>query len=568
MASSLVQGLEITPFLRPGQYHVGTMSTTGLGRAVDHFSQGSLQLSPNTLLKLGAISLAILAAPFTLWGIWILVRNWGAWKVRSRRPRPHYIRTWHGWVEAGKHADQMRRRQSRKGTHWPHCIPRTTTTDYGWVFWDPWGVGQDMHERGRRKSILRYLPSWARSYGDESTTPGTILASNQLHAVEEGRMTTRSVGHDAEAGPLGVVFTRYQSRPRPRRGQDANAQLHGYVDPDFGPRDRALPIPSDSGAAGAENGCNKRGRPWRVRSYGLTAADCSSCPILPNLNKILVESDVPSETNALVLARGELHDPHSSHVTHGIPHGTFSLPAAHSLPIGSKSKHWLSDPTSWESVYSHSVTTPKLDQANDGEGLTAPVDFDDLHELGDAATHRRPAGSDGQAVDFADRKSLVQWFRERLHVRMKPLNLSPYESVGREYSGTSGRPTSPTMSWVVRGAPMLTSISRFGGEGGEEKPMRRTGVIDRSTWSSQSLDLVSPDETRNLVTDERKPTISLDSSGSTTGPSSSDSTFHENSAPGQVSLIASFLPHHKVSGKLVRQWSTFPTRRIKVCITI
>lgn len=142
--------------------------------------------------KFAGIAISILAAPFILWGVCILVRNLRAWRVRRATPGLHYIRTWYGGVDAEKHARKVRTRQIRKSNSRSDRFSTGSTAECIRIFRDPSREQRGTHAQGRRKSILRFLPSWTRNYDDGSKLD-TLTSSDSLTTAEEGRLAIRLI---------------------------------------------------------------------------------------------------------------------------------------------------------------------------------------------------------------------------------------------------------------------------------------------------------------------------------------------------------------------------------------
>ena len=148
--------------------------------------------------KMVGVAVAISAAPLVLLGIWVVVRNWGAWKVVRPGPGPHYIRTWHGWVEAEKDEEGMLRKRRRKRENSPFCRGRTSpTAEHTWIFWDPTGEKKRIHDQRRQPSILRYPFPWTSNDGNRSAAPDRTKAPNSFSTAEEGRFSYASPRRDA-----------------------------------------------------------------------------------------------------------------------------------------------------------------------------------------------------------------------------------------------------------------------------------------------------------------------------------------------------------------------------------
>lgn len=141
--------------------------------------------------KITGISIAVLATPFILWGVWILVsRKLRAWRVRSVTPGSHCIGTWYGGVDAKKHAETLRTRQTRKANSRSDRFSTDSPAAHNRIFGGASREKRVTHAQGRRKSILRFLPSWTRNYDDGSAI-NTTSSPNSLSRAEEGNLAAR-----------------------------------------------------------------------------------------------------------------------------------------------------------------------------------------------------------------------------------------------------------------------------------------------------------------------------------------------------------------------------------------
>ena len=188
---------------------------------------------PSFFRFLAAISLGILCLPFSIWGLWIIVKDWGAWKIHSAEPRPHYVRTWHGWVEADTGAKKARIRRRRKDIIRRNLVWRTTNADYRWIFWDPHGNKQRQFDYERERSVLRFVPRWLRSTKHGSIQPDTTLVPNRLSAAEEGKITLRSFRHSCEIQPVCFSYTPHHSwiKSKHREGLPGSQQNVTWISP-------------------------------------------------------------------------------------------------------------------------------------------------------------------------------------------------------------------------------------------------------------------------------------------------------------------------------------------------
>lgn len=152
------------------------------------------KLSHGELRKIVAISIGVLAAPFILWGVWILVsRRLRAWRVRSATPGLHCIGTWSGGLDAENHAETLRTRQIRKANSRSDRFSTDFTAGHSRIIYDASREKRGTHARGRRKSILRLLPSWTRDHHGGSAI-NTTTSLNSLSLAEEGNLVTYLLG--------------------------------------------------------------------------------------------------------------------------------------------------------------------------------------------------------------------------------------------------------------------------------------------------------------------------------------------------------------------------------------
>ncbi|KAL8786395.1 MAG: hypothetical protein Q9213_002811 [Squamulea squamosa] len=155
--------------------------------------------SPRGLLQVGGFLAAIVAIPAVIGLIWYSIGHWGWWRLQRPGPRPVLVRTWHGWVDSGKINNKRQRNRLKKIQP---CIPRTTRTDYSWIFWDPTGGLQRKFHQDREKSIVRYLPQWMRSSPYGSTNSDT----NNDCDVEALQSSEVRGSHDvADGGNMGTL---------------------------------------------------------------------------------------------------------------------------------------------------------------------------------------------------------------------------------------------------------------------------------------------------------------------------------------------------------------------------
>ncbi len=516
-----------------------------------------------------------LVVPLLIWGILTLVRNWGVWKVRSPKPRPHYIKTWHGWVNAEKHAEKKAKRRTLGSISRQDGSLGTTTPDYSWIFWDPTGEKRKIYEQQRRqKSILRFLPASIRKYLDVFAAFGPPVVPNELSTAEDGRISVHSFQHDAQIQRLGV--SRCRACSRTYREQNVNGQFEGFDSLSSIFSDDGSPHSSDGEAAislGEESSYRRQHRQWEDRGHGVAPTDCSQCLSSQQANITSVESDVPNANGALVLDLEKIQVPHPSSITHGIAHRTFSLHAILSLLRPTRS---LWPPSSSDSSSRHSVDTPKLYPGRNPEGPVAPHNSDDVPRSGPATPQRRYCRSEVYHAEFAAEKPFAEDLCERLSIWAKPIVLDPYKSIGPEYGGTCGRPTSPAMGWLVGRESMDDSSSGFGGEGQQDMLSRRTAFPGCNTCSPTSFDRYSLNEVQNYApcgTEAKSRFDSCDSratckshhsaKGNLPGSSSSGSVFQGNHSLRHICITPS-PPDHQRAERVIRKYSTLPARRTQV----
>ena len=130
------------------------------------------------LLKFGGYCVAFLAGIVVIGYFAHLVSRWGWWRLNRPGPRPMMIRTWHGWVDSTKIKDKRQRNRLHKS---PPYIPRTSATNYNWIFWDPTGDLQRKFNQEKERSLIRWIPRWIRSSPVGSAEPG-IKSSDDIEA--------------------------------------------------------------------------------------------------------------------------------------------------------------------------------------------------------------------------------------------------------------------------------------------------------------------------------------------------------------------------------------------------
>lgn len=161
---------------------------------------------------------ALISSIFMTWNLWRTIRKWGLRKIRVQSPRPNYVRTWLGWVDREtwelKQAQRAKRKEAERDQHKFH---RTTKAKYKWMFFDPTWELQKRFDDQKKRSYIRLLPSWLRSYPHgtlQSGTSGTL--AGQVKAPK---------------GIYQFQFPDHQSSTHSRLSQSeslGNAQFDGY----------------------------------------------------------------------------------------------------------------------------------------------------------------------------------------------------------------------------------------------------------------------------------------------------------------------------------------------------
>ncbi|KAK3177158.1 hypothetical protein OEA41_008486 [Lepraria neglecta] len=89
------------------------------------------------------------------------VTNWGWWRLHGPGLKPHYVKTWHGWVVRDDFKENVAEPEKpqvlRQCWFWEWGLIRA---DYEWYCWDPHGHGKRREEEMRNRSYLRKLLRW------------------------------------------------------------------------------------------------------------------------------------------------------------------------------------------------------------------------------------------------------------------------------------------------------------------------------------------------------------------------------------------------------------------------
>lgn len=141
--------------------------------------------------------IALLMSIFIAWALWRMIHNRGSWKIHSPQPRPHYVRTPFGWVDQGTWELKQEELAERKDTKRDqHKIYRSSKANYKWIFHDPTGELQQRFDDQKKRSYLRLLPSWMRSYPHGTLQLGISAeqgkAPHGIHQYPEFQSSTHS----------------------------------------------------------------------------------------------------------------------------------------------------------------------------------------------------------------------------------------------------------------------------------------------------------------------------------------------------------------------------------------
>lgn len=409
-----------------------------------------------------AMSLAFIGIPFFIWGIWISVKNWGVWKLHSSGRRPHYIRTWHGWMEAGKAEDRARRHKRRREAWRLKFIWKTTTTDYSWIFWDPQGVKQQKYYEQREQSILRYLPYWTRSAKHGSLQPDFKLAPVRLEAAEEGKVSLRSFRHSSEIQPLGFSFTKHQSWLRSKHPANAFPAKRSNNAVSSFRQASTLPKAPDIYSLATlrkRKGSKIQRQAWNINSRGANRATYVHFLDPMDTSKILSDLSSLSETTS---SSHHLTFPYINprNKSNRITRRIFTFPQSSRLRNACISRHYISPPFIQHELPSRQRRTPNLYSERQINGTHISRDSEDSLES-PAALVRNRAKVEASLLPVA--RVFGNSVNRQLQVWEEPAIIKPGTSVGNEFSGADGRPGSPTTSWFTKGKEKRTVTLRSGG---------------------------------------------------------------------------------------------------------
>ena len=449
--------------------------------------------------NLGMISAALLLTPFMLWTAWHSVKGWGRWRLRKSGNRPHYVRTWHGWVETEKAARRAVERAQFRNHIRQKLAWRTTTADYSWVFWDPRGAKRQEYEDNRRRSMIRHLPRWTRSYEPGSLMPDARITPNRLEAAAEGKVSLRSFPHSSEIQPLGFSFTGNQSwlGSISKKGADTLTENHTLSD--------SLPMMTgalaDSRNAHGSGTVRKRifsrGRfqAWNADSPETFRATCTQFWVPKQTGNSDADVDPARESGASAL---RVHSsPTCQSAAVGLGRRTSSLPLFATLRNAYHARCVLRNPVETLPVRSH--TRPTLYPARVCDDDSAPENPDDLQGSGQMMTRLRNPEANLHASMPPSEGNLMQIVHQRFEPLAKTVVLNPFISIGTEYSGTAGRPGSPNMGWTTQGEPRaaVSELSQY-----EAGSVKGASSFSCSSCSSASLRSRSDGEYPNMHSSE------------------------------------------------------------------
>ena len=153
---------------------------------------------------------ALLSFIFVAWTLWRIIHDWGSWKIHAPSPRPQYLRKSFGWVGQEtlelKQAKLDKRKEAKRDNH---KFYRTTKADYKWIFHDPTGKLQQRFDDQKKRSYLRLLPSWMRSYPHGTLQSGVLVKQGkapkgiyQLSELQCSNHSRRSVSEPFEDADL------------------------------------------------------------------------------------------------------------------------------------------------------------------------------------------------------------------------------------------------------------------------------------------------------------------------------------------------------------------------------
>ena len=455
----------------------------------------------------------------------------GKWRLRNAGSKPHYVRTWYGWVGAEETANSALRHARLKKTLRKKLIWRTTTADHSWIFWDPDGTKYQKYRLQRDRSILRHLPTWLRSFEAGSQLPGSRFAPNRLEAAEEGKISMRSFRHSSEIQPLGFSFTRHQAwaRSHTRIREDVLAPTHksdGFESMKTGVIQDSQNVES-SGTVRRRQSSGRKVQVWNANSQETLRA-----------------------THTQFLNAKKTPDVQSTPGPHNVFNGS-TCKASSLLPFAALRNAYFSrrrsrsNPAATLPPQSQKTSMFYSDRAF--QGVCPPENSEDSPSSCHDTSRRQIPGDIHASMPRQD-INFMQNPSQKLESRVKPVVLNPIASVGAEYSGTAGRPESPAMSWTGRWELRDVSCQRLS-EYEEDENLEGASSFQSSSRSSASLNGCSKHENTYLDSDEgllpQARNLSIPSRLDNLGRMgihsarrllASDGAFRGSYAPGEINL--------------------------------
>lgn len=429
--------------------------------------------------NLGIISVTITLAPFVLWIVWNVLKGWGQWRILRPEHRPHYVRTWHGWVEGEKAATKSVERVQLRDHIRQKLVWRTTTTDYSWVFWDPSGAKRQEYEDNRRHSMLRHFPRWMRSYEPGSLWPDARITSDRLAAAEEGKVSMRAYRHSSEIQPWGVSFTENESWREwsSKKGADPLTENHKHSDS----------LPMMTGALADSRNAHilstvRRRKPsrGRIQVWDANGQETfrATCPVPRQAENLDADVDPARESGASSLRVQP--SPTSQNVAAGFARRACSLPLFAILPKAYHARPRSKYPV--ETLPGRFQKKPILYPARVCDHHSAPENSEDLQGSGQITTRLRNPEDNLRA---SDKRNLTRTFHHAFEPLANPVVLNPFISIGNEYSGTAGRPGSPSMGWTIQGTKRA-AVGELSLHEAEE-PVKGASIVPCSSCSSDTF---------------------------------------------------------------------------------
>ena len=111
--------------------YLSAKQSSGVGRIINGETPAAAKLGRT----LGIVFLCLLIVPSSIFILYLLVHNWGWWRLKQGTGTRHFVKTWKGWVDREKYEENIRRHENRNifGV-------RVTTAHIVQVSWTPDGV--------------------------------------------------------------------------------------------------------------------------------------------------------------------------------------------------------------------------------------------------------------------------------------------------------------------------------------------------------------------------------------------------------------------------------------------